>query len=909
MQAQIVTTSNQAEPITPDLLQEARRNWRMLFLVLFILLTVGTHLPNANLGGVGGTMPDKLFHFFGFGLLTLSLWRARLLPLAWMAPVTVAIWLPIDEWTQGLAGPGRTVATNDMVAGWMGVGSATSFILLLSVWGPVPVQVARRRFLLILDLISSNGRNAVGLILMPSLTCIGLFLLLNFVLNSDASDPRQQYWWSEILFVVSAGIGLTVGLVQLNSKIRTATLQIEEHHPCLDCGRTLDPSMLKETGQASCPDCGQSVFATQWEQPWERLIQTRRRFSVFSAATALACFASAFTVTLILLDKLSQLDFFYLQNTTILLSTSIAICGGGFAYWSLAGREAINHGWSCRRCNRDLSDDPDQAGSRRCPDCDALNINWQDHAESSPRNFERHARTVMSMTAISRLTGLVREGVLSRIFGTDAMLSSFFFAFLVPNLFRRLFGEGALSAAFLPIYEKLNREDPEIARRLASATLGTVLAIVGSVVLIAELALFLINMTFEESNTAIWLLMLMLPYAPLVCLVAILGAMLQVHGRFGPTAAAPIVLNICIIGAATLGVYQVDDFNMASTSTKTVFLMSIFVVLAGLIQVVWSWMALSSYQKLPISIRGAGSSLKEVFRKAGPMILGLGVLQVNTLIDGLIASYRNYTGCSDFLGTTWPLDEQAMAVLTFGQRLYQFPLGVFGIAVATAIYPLLSRLADDRSAFSSTVHRGIRLVLFIGIPASLGLMVVASPLTATILQGGLFNMDDTQRVAFVLLGYASCVWAYSLIQVMTRAFYAVGDTMTPVKIAVSVVGLNLVLNLVLIWTPLKEAGLAWSTAICATLQAGILLRLLRRHVDVPLNKDTIRSIMQTVLLTILMVALLTALQLVLPEGEGWFIQVRNLAALVVAGTLIVGGGSRLLRMPELRWAMGGRASS
>ena len=291
------------------------------------------------------------------------------------------------------------------------------------------------------------------------------------------------------------------------------------------------------------------------------------------------------------------------------------------------------------------------------------------------------------------------------------------------------------------------------------------------------------------------------------------------------------------------------------------------------------------------------------------MILGLGVLQVNTLIDGLIASYRNYTGTSEFLGTTWPLDEQAMAVLTFGQRLYQFPLGVFGIAVATAIYPLLSRLADDRHAFSTTVHRGIRLVLFIGIPASLGLMVVASPLTATILQGGLFNMDDTQRVASVLLGYASCVWAYSLIQVMTRAFYAVGDTMTPVKIAVSVVGLNLVLNLVLIWTPLQEAGLAWSTAICATLQAGILLRLLRRHVDLPLNRDTVRTISQTVFLTLLMVGLLSGLQLVLPEGDGWFIQVRNLAALVVAGTLIVGGGARLLGMPELRWAMGGRESA
>jgi putative peptidoglycan lipid II flippase len=289
------------------------------------------------------------------------------------------------------------------------------------------------------------------------------------------------------------------------------------------------------------------------------------------------------------------------------------------------------------------------------------------------------------------------------------------------------------------------------------------------------------------------------------------------------------------------------------------------------------------------------------------MILGLGVLQVNTLIDGLIASYANYRGTRDFFDLTWPLDEHAMAVLTFGQRLYQFPLGVFGIAVATAIYPMLARLANDREAFTDTVRRGIRLVLFIGVPASLGMMVVAEPLTGAVLQGGAFGEHDTGRVAFVLLGYASCVWAYSLIQVITRAFYARGDTMTPVKIAIAVVGLNLVLNLLLIWTPLREAGLAWSTAICATIQAGVLLRLLRRHINTPLDRPTVSSIGRTVLLTIVMVAVLWGTIQILPAGPGWIEQVRNLMVLVIAGSVIVGGGAALLKMPELRWALGGKA--
>ena len=246
----------------------------------------------------------------------------------------------------------------------------------------------------------------------------------------------------------------------------------------------------------------------------------------------------------------------------------------------------------------------------------------------------------------------------------------------------------------------------------------------------------------------------------------------------------------------------------------------------------------------------------------------------------------------------------AMAVLTFAQRLYQFPLGVFGIAVATAIYPMLAKLADDRSAFTDIVRRGLRLVFFIGLPASLGLIVVARPLTGSLLQGVAFDNADTNRVAFVLLGYASCVWAYSMIQVITRAFYAKNDTVTPVKIAVSVVGLNLILNLVLIWTPLKEAGLAWSTAICATVQVMFLLWHLRRHVDSPIGNATLPSMGRTCMLSIIMIICLGLVMMSLPSGNSWLQQVQSLAVLVAVGSIVFAGGAALLKMPELKWAVG-----
>jgi len=517
------------------------------------------------------------------------------------------------------------------------------------------------------------------------------------------------------------------------------------------------------------------------------------------------------------------------------------------------------------------------------------------------RRFEHHARTVSVLTFASRLTGLARDASLSRVFGAGPLMDAFFFAFMIPNLFRRLFGEGALSAAFLPEYTRLVRDDPPAARALATLTLAWLVVALGAIVLVAEVALFAIAAASESPGPALRLTMIMLPYMPLICVVAVLGAMLQVHHRFGPTAAAPIVLNACVIAAAAGGPLLFPEFV---DDERHIALVAAAVVTAGVLQVIWSYVALRGTKWWNPDLGTGRAPVRRVLGQAGPMILGLGVLQLNTLVDGAIASWPTAVGPT-IAGIDYPLEPGAMAAISFAQRLYQFPLGVFGIAVATAIFPALSRAADDSASFTDIVRRGLRLVVFIGLPASCGLVLVREPLAAVILEGGDFTREDTARVGFVLLGYAPAVWAYSMMHVLTRAFYARGESLTPVRVAIAMVALNLVLNCTLIWTPLGVAGLAWSTAICAVLQAVVLLRLLHRRIGQVTDRHVAKSWTRSLGAAAGMTVAVLAAGAALPDGNTWTTSLVRLAGMVAAGGAVYAAVAVILRMPELRWLIGG----
>jgi putative peptidoglycan lipid II flippase len=545
--------------------------------------------------------------------------------------------------------------------------------------------------------------------------------------------------------------------------------------------------------------------------------------------------------------------------------------------------------------------------------------------------FEKNARTFTLLTLVSRATGLLRDATLARAFGIGPVMDAFSFGFMVPNLFRRLFGEGALSASFMPIYARLLREDPKAAARFASFTLVAMAIALNALVIVIELVLLSMHWTTPERHLVtampiavggshimpmaerlpqlgLELLMVMLPYMPLVCMVAIVGSLLQTHDRFGPTAASPVILNLAMVAAA-VGFLPVFRGDLTSQS-RHALLVGASVVVAGVLQLAW---ALAAARGHGLSLRGlrlrgdpALAPFAELLRKAMPVMLGLGVLQVNTFIDGLVASWPTMVGPTIF-GFPFPLQEGAMSTLANAQRLYEFPLGVFGIAVAAAIFPVLSRQSNDADAFVSTLRRGLRLTIFIGLPASVGLMLIAVPAVATVLQGGRFTPEDTQRVAFVLLGYAPAIWSYSAVHLLTRAFYAKGDTSTPTRIAIGMVALNLTLNVTLIFTPLREAGLAWSTAICSVIQCLILLRVLRGRLGLLVDAAVLRSWSATGLATAVMaVAVLAVAQLFPGAPLTWAAALRETLILIGVGGVALVASAAALRRPELRWALGSR---
>lgn len=544
--------------------------------------------------------------------------------------------------------------------------------------------------------------------------------------------------------------------------------------------------------------------------------------------------------------------------------------------------------------------------------------------------FERHARTFSILTFVSRITGLVRDAALASVFGISPYTDAFNFAFQIPNLFRRLFGEGAISAAFVPRYTELVRDDGDRARRYAGLLLGLLAAFLWSLVLVGEIAIFwawsnapevevlvappsafggvlLPQLNIRYARLGYELAAIMLPYMPMVCLVALGSSALQTHGRFGPSAGSPILLNLLMIGAM-LGLYP---FAVAGSLDPAVHLRALAaaVLVAGVLQVAWTFLALRP-QRFVFAFRdrAAWSSVRETLLGVGPMMLGLGVIQINIVVDGLIASWPSLFGPT-ILGFEYPLSSGALTALTNASRLYEFPLGVFGISIATAIFPALARQNNDRVAFAATLRRGLRMSLFIGLPASVGLVLVSREAVGVLFQRGAFDAEDTVRVAWVLAAFAPGIWAYQSVHILSRAFYALKKPTRPVRIAVAMVGLNIVLNITLIFTPLRESGLAWSTSICAAVQALALARALMREVPGALDREVAASARRSLAASAIMGAAVYAAGLLLPRDATMVGMGTALAAKIALGAGVYLLCARILRMPELGWTVGRRAAS
>ena len=446
---------------------------------------------------------------------------------------------------------------------------------------------------------------------------------------------------------------------------------------------------------------------------------------------------------------------------------------------------------------------------------------------------------------ISRVLGMLRDAAFAHFFGANWLMTAWTMGFKIPNLSRRLFGEGAATASFIPIYSEQLHDNPQDANKLAGTVICVVAAALSAIVLVGELVVLSIY-TFGETRQGprlgLALCAIMMPYMVLIFSVAILAGILQVHRRFGPPAAAPIVLNIFVIGGLFF-----SGWVLKLSPEQQPFFVAVCVVAAGLAQVC---LQIPALRASGVHIRFAWQVHMPAFRQVMllmmPMVIGLTVTQLNTLLDDVMAlCFMNEQGR--------PLGYGSPAYLYYAQRLYQVPLGVLGISLATAIFPVMSANAacKDTKALAATIAQGLRVVVFIAVPSTAGIVLVARPLVSAIFEHGQFGSQDTPLVALTLIFYALGLCAYFAQQIMTRAYYALQDSRTPAMSALVALLTNLLLNLALVWS-LGTAGLAAATAISAYVQVIFLAQGLRRSFDTSLWQGMAETMLKTISATAFM---------------------------------------------------------
>jgi putative peptidoglycan lipid II flippase len=422
-------------------------------------------------------------------------------------------------------------------------------------------------------------------------------------------------------------------------------------------------------------------------------------------------------------------------------------------------------------------------------------------------SFIRSAGVVSACTLLSRILGFVRDMLCAQYFGAGAAWDAFSVAFRTPNLFRRLFGEGALTAAFLPAFvERVDGGKPEEARALLDR-LVTVLAIFLGLLAAAGIGITYFLPADPKTAQMAPLLRIMLPYLPLICVAAILSAALNGMRHYFAPAFAPVLVNVVLI-AALLPFWR--DIRTQAWA----------VAIGGLVTLLFLVPPLIARGMAPRPrIGGDDPAFREVLKKSLPLIVGLAPVQINEFVGSLIAQYL-------------VPGHGAVSALYYGNQLTQLPLALIGTAVATVVFPLFASPKED---FREVFPKALRFVLFLSVPAAIGLMVLARPIVSLLFQYGGFGVDATDRTAAVTVFYSAGLWCYCANQIQVRAFYAKKDTLTPVKVSAAMVALNLGLTLALVGV-LGERGISIANSATGFASFLVLNALLRRkHGDVPLG--------------------------------------------------------------------------
>jgi putative peptidoglycan lipid II flippase len=471
-----------------------------------------------------------------------------------------------------------------------------------------------------------------------------------------------------------------------------------------------------------------------------------------------------------------------------------------------------------------------------------------DRRAARAAGFVGHAKLISALTLLSRILGVARESVMARYFGAGVVASAFTVAFRIPNLFRKLLGEGALSASFIPLYaQALKSGDREQANRFAAAAVNLLTVILVVLTVAGETGLWATARFVQlrpDYRLIVQLTAIMLPYVLLICGTAFLGGILQVHRRFALPALAPVLLNVIhiaviVIGARMLLLTRSSGDERIALQTRLAYWLAGFVVVAGVLQIAMLLPTLRQVGFRPVWVGNfCTAPVKKMLRLSVPVALSAGVLQLSVVLDTAITVVLTPGPHGGeplrFFGHTmaYPMAVGSVFRLYVAQILYQFPLGVFAIAIGTAIFPGLGAdaLDRDRGRFKHVLRQGIIFTLLEGLPASLGLIIVRYPIIRLLFQRGRFTEADTHWVALSVVFYAAAIWAFSLQQILNRAYYALHDMTTPLVMSIVTLVLNTAVEIPLSFTRLGEAGIAAGTLVSFAIQAIVMLFMLDRKI-------------------------------------------------------------------------------
>jgi putative peptidoglycan lipid II flippase len=486
----------------------------------------------------------------------------------------------------------------------------------------------------------------------------------------------------------------------------------------------------------------------------------------------------------------------------------------------------------------------------------------------------RSATGIGIATLGSRILGFLRDVLIANFFGTGVFAQTFFAAFRIPNLMRRLFGEGALSASFIPVFtEELSGKGKDSAWDLAISVFNSLALVLAGIVLagmiFSPLITRMIVPGFADTPGKIELtsrlLRIMFPYLFFIALAALMMGVLNSLRHFAAPALAPIILNVSMITFLIFFVRKVDE---------PVIGLAIAVIIGGVGQL-GIQMVTAIKKGMPIGRKFIlyHPLVKKIALLMLPAALGAGIYQINIFVDGICASYESIVG------------KGAIAALWYANRLMQFPLAIFGLAVATAIFPQMavSSSKNDLRTLGETVSFGLRTVFLLMIPSAIGLIILRRPIISILFERNEFGSYSTEITSTALLYYCVGLFAYAGVHILSKSFYSLQDMKTPVKVASLAMAANIILNLALM-RPLKVGGLSLATSISSIMNLCLLSHLLRKRIGSFEGRKIMFSCLRVIAASAIMGFLLWAVKRSLPPVDSSLKELANLLILILTGS-------------------------